>query len=115
MPRDLYACYRPLTQLQLLVTLQMSDVHSVLSLTALLSILDSQNIPSFKESSQLLFSLPLFPWPSAFPKILVFPKEPHLLMKLKEDSFTFVIFASGAISDFICSRPTCLSLFTLYF
>ena len=57
-----------------------SDVHNVLSSTALLSFCKLMTVASLMESIHLIFALPLFLLPSTFPSITVFSKESCLLM-----------------------------------
>lgn len=64
----------------LLVTLRMSGVLSVLSSAALLSSCRLMSVVSVMESVHLIFGFPLFQPPFIFPNIIVFSKEPCLLV-----------------------------------
>lgn len=57
------------------------------------------------EPTHLIVGLPLFLLPPVGPSIMVFSKEPCLLMTCPEQgSFSFVIFASSNVPGLICSR-----------
>lgn len=63
---------------------------------------------SFTESKHPMFPLHLFPLPSVCPGVIIFFKEPRLLMTcLNRGTFIFVVFASSNVSGIICSGPTC--------
>lgn len=60
---------------------------------------------SFTESKHPMFPLHLFPLPSVCPGVIIFFKEPCLLMTcLNRGTFIFVVFASSDVSGFVCSR-----------
>lgn len=86
----------------------MTDVHTVLSSTALLSSCGAwrvQALVSFMESMYIIIAPPLFWLPLIFPSIIVFPEEPCLpLMSWLVNSFSFVVFAISDLSGLMCSR-----------
>ena len=94
----------PLTLLQLLATLRMSDLHNILFSASLLSFCKLRPMASFMEPIHLIIGLPLSLPPSVFPSI-IFSKEPCLCMVCsKWDRISFVIFAPSNVSALICSR-----------
>ena len=104
--RTLCVHYVPWSWLQLLATLRMSGVHTVLSSTALLSSCGRPPMASVEESVYLVLGLPLLLPPLFFPAVLSFPKSPPCLFLrcLKQGSLGFVIFASSDASGLICCR-----------
>lgn len=59
----------------------MTDVHSVLASTALLSPWGLMPLASFRESTHLIFHLPVFMLPSIFPSITIFSRESCFLIQ----------------------------------
>ena len=98
-------CYVWSSHLQPIATLQVSDLHNVLSSTALLSLCKLKSLAFFKESIYFIFGPPLFLLPSAFSGIIVFSRESCLLMICpKQDRLRFIILASRDRSGLICVR-----------
>lgn len=77
---SLGVCYTLFSQLQFLATLWINDAHNVLSSAALLSSCKLMSMASFMKPVHLIFGLPLFLLPSVFSSIIVFSKDPCLLM-----------------------------------
>ena len=83
----------------------MSDVHNDLSSPALLCSYRLMPMASLMESIHFIFGLPVCQLPSNFPTIIVFSKEYcPLMMCLKQDGSSFVIFASRDVSGLVCSE-----------
>ena len=95
-------------------TLWMSDVHNVLSSRALLSPCRLMPMASCMELAHLTLGRPPSMSPSIFPSIVVFSKEPCLLvMCLNQDSFNSVVLSPVMFQAVFPLGLTCLSFWAV--